>query len=250
MKYILSLSLLLSFNIFADDHDSSESEWNVAEYYVSVFKDGKDMDDMMKWAAKWNDWANETDDFKDYRAAMLVPYYHSGEQPHDFVWVGLSPNPEAHFRGNDQWFNNGTKLLSELNKILESGNQTTYTWQRVVSQTPSGQASYAVYSDCKLGEGVSADDFYNAYKAYAEAAKKLGDVAGRKMILPQSGVPSTWDYDFVQLVSTDTIADYGKNWTNFWSEATAESMPELKALTDLGGSCENERTYGIVPVRN
>ena len=106
MKYILSLSLLLSFNIFADDHEASESEWNVAEYYVSVFKDGKDMDDMMKWAAKWNDWANETDDFKDYRAAMLVPYYHSGEQPHDFVWVGLSPNPEAHFRGNDQWFNN------------------------------------------------------------------------------------------------------------------------------------------------
>ena len=250
MKFLLSLSLLLSFSIFADDHDSAESEWNVAEYYLSVFKEGKDMDDMMKWAAKWNDWANKTDDLKDYTAAMLVPYYHSGEQPHDFVWVGISPNPEAHFKGNDHWFNNGTKLLEELNKILESGNQTTYTWQRVVSQTPGGQASYAVYSDCKLGEGVSTDDFYNAYKAYAKAAKKLGDVAGRKMIFPQSGVPSTWDYDFVQLVTTETIADYGKNWTNFWSEATAESMPELKALTDLGGSCENERTYGIVPVRN
>ena len=78
----------------------------------------------------------------------------------------------------------------------------------------------------------------------------MGDVAGRKMIFPQSGVPSTWDYDFVQLVTTETIADYGKNWTNFWSKANAESMPELKALNDLGGSCENERTYGIVPVRN
>ncbi len=250
MKFLLSLSLLLSFSIFADDHDSAESEWNVAEYYLSVFKEGKDMDDMMKWAAKWNDWANKTDDLKDYTAAMLVPYYHSGEQPHDFVWVGISPNPEAHFRGNDHWFNNGTKLLEELNKILESGNQTTYTWQRVVSQTPGGQASYAVYSDCKLGEGVSEDDFYNAYKTYAKAARELGDVAGRKMILPTSGVPSTWDYDFVQLVTTETIADYGKNWTNFWSQATGESMPELKALQDLGGSCENERTYGIVPVRN
>ena len=36
------------------------------------------------------------------------------------------------------------------------------------------------------------------------------------MIFPQSGVPSTWDYDFVQLVSTESITDYGKNWTNFW----------------------------------
>ena len=67
MKLLLSLSLLLSFSVFADDHDSQESEWNVAEYYVSVFKDGKDMDDMMKWAEKWNNWANETDDLKEYR---------------------------------------------------------------------------------------------------------------------------------------------------------------------------------------
>ena len=43
MKLLLSLSLFLSFSVFADDHDSQESQWNVAEYYVSVFKDGKDM---------------------------------------------------------------------------------------------------------------------------------------------------------------------------------------------------------------
>ena len=72
MRILLSLSLIISFTVLADDHDSPEYQPNVAEYYVSVFKDGKDMDDMMKWAAKWNDWANKTDDFKDYTAAMLV----------------------------------------------------------------------------------------------------------------------------------------------------------------------------------
>ena len=116
-----------------------------------------------------------------------------------------------------------------------------------MSETPSGQNGYVVYSDCKLGEGVTAEQFYDAYHAYAVAAKKLGDVAGRKMIFPNTGVPSTWDYDFVQAVTTETIADYGKNWTNFWTNA--EEMPELEALTELGGSCENERSYGIVPVR-
>ena len=63
MKLLLSISLLFSFSIFADNHDSDDSQWNVAEYYVSAFKDGKDMDDMMKWAEKWNAWANETDEF-------------------------------------------------------------------------------------------------------------------------------------------------------------------------------------------
>ena len=79
--------------------------------------------------------------------------------------------------------------------------------------------------------------------------KELGDVAGRKMIFPGAGTSSDWDYDYVQLVTTSTISDYGKNWTNFWSEKAGE-MPELKALEDLGGVCENERSYSIVPVKN
>ncbi len=96
--------------------------------------------------------------------------------------------------------------------------QVIDTWQRTVSETPSGQAGYVVYSDCKLGEGVSGEDLYNAYYAYAKAAKELGDVAGRKMIFPGAGTSSDWDYDYVQLVTTSTISDYGKNWTNFLSE--------------------------------
>ena len=100
MKILLSVSLLFSFFIYADGHKSDKPmyEPNVAEYYVSSFKEGKDMDDMMKWSQKWNKWASSSDHFKDYKSAMLIPYYHSGENPHDFVWVGVSPSPEAHFK--------------------------------------------------------------------------------------------------------------------------------------------------------
>ena len=136
MKFLLSMSLITSVFIYADDHDKPVYEPNVAEYYVSVFKDGKDMDDMMKWAEKFNSWADETDHFDNYVAALLVPYYHSGEQPHDFVWVGISPDPEEMHKGNDHWFNSGTKLLDELNKILEQGNQTTYTCLLYTSPSP------------------------------------------------------------------------------------------------------------------
>ena len=38
------------------------------------------------------------------------------------------------------------------------------------------------------------------------------------MIFPGAGTSSDWDYDYVQLVTTSTIADYGKNWPNFWSD--------------------------------
>ena len=135
-----------------------------------------------------------------------------------------------------------------LNELPVNNPQVINTWQRTVSETPDGGAGYVVYSDCKYGEGVTGEQQYDAYYAYAQAAKKLGDVAGRKMIWPTMGVTPGWDYDYVQAVYTSTISDYGKNWTNFWG--SAEEMPEFEALEALGGVCENQRSFTIVPIKN
>ena len=40
----------------------------------------------------------------------------------------------------------------------------------------------------RLGEDVTQQAVYDAYHAYAHAAQEHGDVAGRKMIWPQTGV--------------------------------------------------------------
>jgi hypothetical protein len=248
MRNLIALSLVFSFGLFADDHaDEPEYKPSKAEYYVSVFKKGQDMDDMMAWAEKWAKWASEGEAgeaFADYSAAILVPMYVSDADEHDLIWVGLNTNPEEQYKANDYWFNNGADLLAELPVTTP---QVIDTWQRTVSETPSGQAGYVVYSDCKLGEGVSGEDLYNAYYAYAKAAQAQGDKAARKMIFPGAGSTPGWDYDYVQAVGTETIAGYGKNWTDFWSNT--DDMPELKALMDLGGVCENERSYAVVPVK-
>ena len=55
MKFLLSMSLITSVFIYADDHDKPVYEPNVAEYYVSVFKDGKDMDDVMDVLEEWKE---------------------------------------------------------------------------------------------------------------------------------------------------------------------------------------------------
>lgn len=249
MRKLLTLCLTVSFAVLADDHVEDKPKYtpNKAEYYISTFKEGKDMDDMMRWSKEWAKWASAGDAgeaFKEYRASMLVPMYGNNLNAVDFIWVGITPNPEEQYKGNDYWFANGNDLLK---KLPVTNNQVIDTWQRTVSETPDGNAGYVVYSDCKLGEDVKMVDFYDAYFTYAEAAKKLGDVAGRKLIWPGAGTRSEWDYDFVQAVFTSTIADYGKNWTNFWQNS--EDMPELQALQELGGSCANERTFGIIPVK-
>ena len=247
MKFLLSLAMVFSFSLFAEE-DGPKYEANVAEYYVSSFKEGKDMDDMMKWAEKWKKWATTGEAAEpnaDYRSSMLVPYYGVNLDTFDFLWLGINSSPEHQAIGNDYWFQNGGKLLDEL---PVTNAQVINTWQRTVSETPDGKAGYVVYADCRYGDGVTGEQQYDAYYAYAQAAQKLGDVAGRKMIWPSMGVTLGWDYDYVQAVFTSTITDYGKNWSSFWS--AAEEMPEYEALEALGGSCENQRSFAIVPVKS
>ena len=98
MKFLLSMSLIVSVFIYADDHNDEKPmyEANVAEYYFSTFKDGKDMDDMMRWAEKWEKWAttgDAADANADYRASMLIPYYGESLDQLDFVWLGINTNP-------------------------------------------------------------------------------------------------------------------------------------------------------------
>lgn len=251
MRILLTLCMVFTMGIYADGHDEDKPKYeaNKAEYYVNVFKDGKDMDDLMKWSVKWTKWASEGEPgevFKNYKSAILVPYYGHSLNTFDVIWVGSSPNPEEQYVGNDYWLNNGGKLIDDLPVTFP---QVIDTWQRTVSETPDGNAGYVVYSDCKLGEGVTNEQFYDAYHAYAHAAQENGDVAGRKMIWPQTGVEPGWDFDFVQAVFTSSIGDYGRNWTNFWGEK-ADTLPEYEAMAALGGSCTNERSFSIVPVKS
>jgi len=232
MKFILSTFMVLTFTITTKIYaeEAQKYEPNVAEYYVSSFKEGKDMDDMMKWAEKWKKWATTGEAAapnEDYSASILVPYYGVNLDTFDFIWLGINSNPEKQAEGNDYWVQNGGKLLNEL---PVNTPQVINTWQRTVSETPDGEAGYVVYADCKYGEGVTGEQQYDAYYAYAQAAQKLGDVAGRKMIWPSMGVTPGWDYDYVQAVYTSTISDYGKNWTNFWE--SNQEIPELEALQE------------------
>ena len=247
MRFLLSITMVFSFSLVAKE-DKPAYEANVAEYYVSSFKDGKDMDDMMKWAEKWKKWATTGEAAEanaDYRSSILVPYYGVNLDTFDFLWLGINTTPEDQAIGNDYWFQNGGKLLEDL---PVTNAQVINTWQRTVSETPDGTAGYVVYADCKYGEGVTGEQQYDAYYAYAQAAQKLGDAAGRKMIWPTMGITPGLDYDYVQAVFTSTITDYGKNWSSFWS--AAEDMPEYAALEAMGGVCENQRSFAIVPVKS
>ncbi len=253
MKYLLTFSLIFSFNIFADDHESDQDEGfepNKAEYYVGKFKKGKDLDDLIAWSKKWSKWASSgeaAEIYKDYNVTLLVPYYIGDLTSVDYVWAGVSPDATSHFAGNEYWFKNGGQLLSQL-PVENTRVTDTWQWQISLPANPmDDEPAYAQYSDCTLGDGVTIQDQYEASYNYAKAAQAAGDIAGRKMIFPVAGAPANWNYDYVYLIYTSSISDYGKNNDLFWDKIN--DLPEKKALDALGGSCVNQRTFAGITVK-
>ena len=92
----------------------------------------------------------------------------------------------------------------------------------------------------------------SAFQGYTEFV--IGNVLGSNIanIGLAIGLPALFfkiDFDFVQAVFTSSIGAYGKNWTNFWDKK-ANTLPEFEAMAELGGSCTNERSFTIVPVKS
>jgi|TARA_B110000114_G_scaffold27806_1_gene27912 hypothetical protein len=101
----------------------------------------------------------------------------------------------------------------------------------------AGATMLAVYSDCKLEEGVTMGDAYDSYKDFAIYAKSVGDTVGRKLIVPNAGYDG--DADFIRLLYTSSISAMGVNGKLYWDEiAGSEADKNLS-----GFSCSNPREY-------
>ena len=66
MKLLLSISLIFSFVVSADDHETPEYKYepdvNKAEYYIGNYNEGKDINDLINWYEKFAKWAEDKGD--------------------------------------------------------------------------------------------------------------------------------------------------------------------------------------------
>ena len=244
MKYLFTLALTMSFAIFAQEDEPSnkyELEANKAEYYMSTFNKGKDMDDLVAWYGKFAKWAEgQGDVYDNMTVAILTPQFHSNMGALDTMWVNTFPTPGEQFTGMETWVTGGG--LSLLKSLPVTNSQQVDTWQWTVSQPASmavGNVMYAIYSDCSLEEDYTMRKVYDLYKDFAIYAQSVGDTFGRKMIVPAAGAELPDGVDFVRLMYSSSISETGANAELFWEKiAQSEANSNLK-----GFSCTNGRSY-------
>lgn len=239
ITYLLVFGLI-SFPavVSAQDEFKYEPVANKAEYYVDKLKPGKDFEDLLKWGEQLVKWTSDHSIYDNWQPVIFMPYFNSNLQSHDSVFLGLWPNASEQYIGLDYWVKNGTALLAKAPTIPV---RAIDTWQWPIS-SPEGEPNVGAvrFADCKMKEGTTARQLFDAYKDFAIAARSTGDNLGRKMIFPASGAVEG-DYDYVYSLYAQNVAALGAASDNYW--ANINGSEEDKALGALIDSCSNNRTY-------
>ncbi len=252
MKLLLSLGLIFSFTIVADDHETPEYKYEVeankAEYYIGKFNSNKDIDDLVAWYGKFAKWAEgKGDTYDEMTVALLQPYFHSDMSSADVMWVNTWPSPSSQFNALQTWITEGGPKLLESLPVTNS--RQVDTWQWAISQPSSmdaGNMMYATYADCTIEEGYDARQVYDMYKDFAIYAQSQGDTLGRKMIVPDAGYQLPDGVDFIRLMYSSSISERGTNAELYYSKiGDSEAAKNLK-----GFSCTNARSYFGLSMRS
>ena len=252
MKLLLSLGLIFSFTVIADDHETPEYKYEVeankAEYYIGNFNSNKDIDDLVAWYGKFAKWAEgKGDTYNEMTVALLQPYFHSDMSSADVMWVNTWPSPSSQFNAMQTWITEGGPKLLESLPVTNS--RQVDTWQWTISQPSSmaaGNMMYATYADCSIEEGYDARQVYDMYKDFAIYAQSQGDTLGRKMIVPDAGYQLPDGVDFIRLMYSSSISERGTNAELYYSKiGDSEAAANLK-----GFSCTNARSYFGLSMRS
>ena len=237
--FFLALSTIyMPTIIHAQDDYKYEPVPNKAEYYVDKFKPGKDFEDLLKWGDQLVKWTNNYSIYDNWQPVVFMPYFNSDSQSHDSVFLGIYPNATEQYIGLDYWVKNGANLLKKSPTIPV---RAIDTWQWPISSPEGDMEVGAVrFSDCKMKEGVTGRQVFDAYKDFAIAARSTGDNLGRKMIFPGSGAIEG-NYDYVYSLYARTVAELGAGSDNYW--ANIYGSDEDNALGELIDECSNPRIY-------
>jgi len=243
-KTLFVLIALFSAFTFAQDSYKHEPVANKAEYYIASFNARKDMGDLLQWAAKFEDWQNESGLYDSMSTSLLVPYFIQNTAAADVVWLNIWPSSTAQYAGLENWLTNGGELLG---KLPVTNSQVIDTWQWAIS-APEGEGTIGMvrYTNCKLKDGVSDMQVFNAYKDFAIAAKEKGDNLGRKMIFPTAG-GTQGDYDYVYSLYANKASELGASVDLYWAEINGSD--EDLALNELVDSCTNSRMYSTMNIK-
>ncbi len=216
------------------------------ELFSCAWEDGKGMKDLMKASERFNKWADKHD--MKYSAWTITPQFRSSEQPFDVGWIGAWQSGEALGAGMQAWQDNGAEEAQEFADVMDCTGAHGLM-SSVALNMPQGEPSKAPlvqFSSCSVNDGKTAEDAYNAHKAFSDYMVSQGGQAAAWLLYPALGAGDI-DFDYYAVSAYASYAQLGVAF-----EAYVNGDGWKKAQNELFSvvSCDNPRLYDGKLVRN
>ena len=232
------LIVFLSFSIFADDTDLGP-QGSAVEIFQCNFSNGKDLEDTLKVASKWDAWADDNYSVP-YAGYVMTPFYQTKTDfPFDLFWLGVTPSFKALGIAQDEWASKGTKLAADFERVSPCPNHASiysFAVRRPENQTPNG---YLTIRGCTNKEGTTQADYFAANAKQNEYMDSIGLDSGIYYWFMGAGSGIDQPYDYLEVTAVSSMSEWGKMPDNF---LTGNPAPQdLDALRD----CDTARVYSI-----
>jgi len=238
-KFIQGLILVfISLSAFTEDM-TLRPQGSALEIFQCNFANGKDLNDTLKVAAKWDAWADENYSVP-YEGYVMTPFYQrKSDFPYDLFWLGVTPSFNALGIAQDEWAAKGTKLAEDFERVSPCPNHASiysFAGRRPKNETPNG---YLTIRGCTNKEGSSQADYQAANAKLISYLDSIGVDAGIYYWFMGAGTGIDQAYDYLEVMTHSSMKEWGIMPDNF---ITGNPGPQdLDALRD----CDTPRVYSI-----
>jgi hypothetical protein len=211
MKRLIGTAGALLFaaqGAFADHH---LPQVQALETYACNFAEGKDLDDFLAVAEKWDRFAD--DGFSEpYEGFVLTPFYFNAETNADVYWVGVSPNFAAQGTTADEWMAKGAALQKAFDQVApcQSHSQMASISVRDINRS----TGVVDFSACSLKPGATPEAISAADKKMVEFLEKVGSSTAIYRWYPVQGTANA-PIDFLQVNADGSNSEAGANKDKF-----------------------------------
>ena len=240
----------------ADNHGSSSPEWGVGaplEMYNCSFTEGVNgYEQSQKFAATWNEWADENDAFESHVAQLMWSEFSDGQYPTEFGWLGYWDSYESAGKDMDTRSENGENMYAEANKFLENCAHSEWgAWVLVQAGDFTYDNHLTEFSDCVYKDGRGDDDLLVANTAYADLLAVRGfngESMGMAQLWPRAGAPTGIGNSpsFKWVVGHANFAAYSDFTNELWNEGL---LLEFNRLYSDIIQCDSNRVYHSEVIR-
>ena len=236
------LTSLCAVSTLADHH--AAPMLGGVEVYGCDFEDGKDMDDFMKVAAKWDKFADKN--FSRTYEAHFMTHYYFNDRGADAYWVGFTNNHGDMGTIADEWAATGAKLQAEFDEVCPAKTHIEYTWMKVHNDREDQPINGGLvdFQRCNFQEGATWEMLMKADAEMSAFMTKIGQNGRVYRWFPMHGSRPN-SPDFLQLTWNDKASDRGEDIDSFIANGGLELAGTLYGSVVM---CEDGATMAHVPL--